>query len=203
MTATAGKQLTHRAWKAPTMRCCASRGCGFGSRSSAVLQRRTGWMKAVDGIDLSIEPGETLALVGELGIGQDDDRQGHRPRAGRHRRPDLAPRRGHHGARRPGSGRRRRGRLQMIFQDPTGSLNPRRTVGQVLPRAPGRCTAWSGERPPEKNGPEQLLDEVGAFGPQAPPPTAARAERRAAPARRHRPCTFDRSVPFGCGATSR
>ena len=49
---------------------------------SGVLQRVSGHVRAVDGVDLTIFPGETLALVGEFGLRQDHGRTRH-PAAGR------------------------------------------------------------------------------------------------------------------------
>jgi oligopeptide/dipeptide ABC transporter ATP-binding protein len=128
---------------------------------SAVLQRRTGWMRAVDGIDLSIGPGETLALVGESGSGKtttgkaivrvQDVTEGRISLLGQ----DITALQGR-------ELRRRRGRLQMIFQDPTGSLNPRRTVGQVLRES---LVVHGVERSALHGRTKQLLDEVG-LGPQ-------------------------------------
>ena len=128
---------------------------------SAVLQRRTGWMKAVDGVDISIGPGETLALVGESGSGKttigkaivrvQDVTEGRISLLGE----DITALEGR-------ELRRRRGRVQMIFQDPTGSLNPRRTIGQVL----GESLAAHGvERGALQARIGQLLGEVG-LGPQ-------------------------------------
>lgn len=128
---------------------------------SAVLQRRTGWMKAVDGVDLSIGRGETLALVGESGSGKtttgkaivrvQDITEGRISLLGE----DITALGGR-------ELRRRRGRFQMIFQDPTGSLNPRRSVGEVLRES---LAAHGAEASALRQRAEQLLDEVG-LGPQ-------------------------------------
>ncbi|AHI00954.1 hypothetical protein GCM10010174_14200 [Kutzneria viridogrisea] len=96
-----------------------------------LLQRRTGAVKAVDGLDFTVNSGETLALVGESGCGKTT--------TGRLLTRLLAPSAGRiefegrdithlsTAALRP-----LRRDIQMIFQDPYSSLNPRHTVGTIV-----------------------------------------------------------------------
>jgi peptide/nickel transport system ATP-binding protein len=85
-------------------------------------------LRAVDGVDLAIARGETLGLVGESGCGKSTLGRAivglERPSAGalRYGGEALPPTRE----------RAQRRRIQMVFQDPYSSLNPRMTVRQML-----------------------------------------------------------------------
>lgn len=96
-----------------------------------VLQRQVGAVQAVDGITFDIIKGETLGLVGESGCGKST--------AGRTILRLLSPTAGevylnnqNLTKMRRSELRRQRRRMQMIFQDPYSSLNPRMTVGNIV-----------------------------------------------------------------------
>ena len=95
-----------------------------------VFSRVSGWLRAVDGVSLTVAPGETLALVGESGSGKTT--------AGRCILRLMEPTSGtirFEGVDLLGLGaremRRMRRRIQVIFQDPFGSLNPRMRIGTI------------------------------------------------------------------------
>ena len=138
-------------------------------------------MRAVDGVDLTVARGEILGLVGESGCGKSSLARaavGLEPLAagtvtfdgrpvatlGRRRRPEFL-----------------RG-LQMVFQDPYASLNPRRRVGEIIAdgvrlgggsredglRRPPSCWNGSGCRPPRS--PATRTSSAAASGSGSPSP---------------------------------
>jgi oligopeptide/dipeptide ABC transporter ATP-binding protein len=96
-----------------------------------LFQRKVGAIKAVDGISFDIKRGETLGLVGESGCGKSTTGRAllqlYRPTAGEvfFEGDNLTKLTGERL-------RRMRRRMQMIFQDPYASLNPRMTVGDII-----------------------------------------------------------------------
>jgi len=96
-----------------------------------ILQRQVGAVRAVDGLDFAIKKGETLGLVGESGCGKSTCGRAilqlYRPTAGvvMFEGQDLCKLQGE-------KLRQMRRRMQMIFQDPYASLNPRMTVGDII-----------------------------------------------------------------------
>ncbi|MCB9662503.1 MAG: ATP-binding cassette domain-containing protein [Alphaproteobacteria bacterium] len=96
-----------------------------------LLPRQTGAVRAVDGVSLTVQRGEILGLVGESGCGKST--------TGRAILRLLEPTAGQVvfdgedvGALQGESLRKLRRRMQIIFQDPYASLNPRLTVGDII-----------------------------------------------------------------------
>jgi peptide/nickel transport system ATP-binding protein len=128
----------------------------FPIRSGIVLNRRVGAVKAVDGVDLEIEEGTTLGLVGESGCGKST-----LGRALLRLSPvtegkvvfdgvDVAGLRGE-------ELRRIRQDMQMVFQDPLASLNPRQSVETILTE-PLRAHGIPYD---QRTRVRELLDQVG------------------------------------------
>ena len=97
----------------------------------AIFRRQVGSVRAVDGISFSIRPNETLGLVGESGCGKTTTGnavlQLETPTSGE------VIFEGCNLVELPiAEQRRARRHMQMIFQDPFGSLNPRMTVGKII-----------------------------------------------------------------------
>ena len=96
-----------------------------------IIQRKVADVRAVDGLDFNIMKGETLGLVGESGCGKSTTGrtilQLYRPTEGQvlFQGNDLTKLKGE-------DLRRMRRNMQMIFQDPYASLNPRMTVGDII-----------------------------------------------------------------------
>jgi oligopeptide transport system ATP-binding protein len=139
----------------------------FPITSGIIFQRQVGAVKAVDNVSFDIYKGETLGLVGESGCGksttgrtvlqlyeptegsvQIKDTDG----SGRETFKELTTMKGE-------ELRKMRRRMQMIFQDPYASLNPRMSVGRIVGE-PLRIHNIMGKKEQEEFV-ESLLERVG------------------------------------------
>ena len=131
----------------------------FPLTSGIIFQRKVGAVQAVDGISFDVMRGETLGLVGESGCGKSttarlllrliDPTSGSVKIDGR----EIANIKG-------AELKAVRREMQMIFQDPYSSLNPRKTVGTIIgePFAIQGLHTGDGER---KKTVQELMDTVG------------------------------------------
>jgi oligopeptide transport system ATP-binding protein len=123
-----------------------------------ILRRRVGAIRAVDGITFDIRDGETLGLVGESGSGKSTTGRAllrlEQPTGGtvRFQGAEVT-------AMAPEELRRARRHMQMIFQDPYASLNPRMSVGRIL-REPLDIHSVGPEAERDQRV-ERLLERVG------------------------------------------
>jgi oligopeptide transport system ATP-binding protein len=99
--------------------------------SSGILRRQTGAVRAVDGVSFEIEAGETFAVVGESGCGKTTLGKTvarlHAPTSGEIRFDGEEI--GSLGKR---SLKPYRKNIQVVYQDPSSSLNPRRRIGKII-----------------------------------------------------------------------
>ena len=129
----------------------------FPVTAGLLVQRKVDDVKAVDGVSFSVKKGETLGLVGESGCGKSTTGKAilqlNRPTGGsvEFEDTDLTQVKGR-------SLRQFRRRMQMIFQDPYASLNPRMSVGSIVSEPLTIHGLAKGQR---KERVEELLQTVG------------------------------------------
>ena len=125
---------------------------------AGVFRRRVGYVLAVDGVSFDIVEGETLGLVGESGCGKSTVGRAIlrllEPTAGRVviDGDDIAQLN-------PKNLRLKRPTMQMVFQDPQASLNPRMTLARIIAEPLDVHTDWTPDRKQARV--LELMDAVG------------------------------------------
>ncbi|OYU18543.1 MAG: peptide ABC transporter ATP-binding protein [Rhodobacteraceae bacterium PARR1] len=125
---------------------------------SGLLRRRSGAVKAVDGVSFDIRAGETLGLVGESGCGKSTVGRAllrlYEPTSGSVviGGEDIA-------TLSPSALRAKRPMMQMVFQDPQASLNPRMTVQAIISEPLDEQSDWDRDRKQARV--LELMDQVG------------------------------------------
>ncbi len=133
----------------------------FSIKAGGLLSTKTATVKAVNDISFSIAVGETLGLVGESGCGKTTVGRTilklEEPTTGtiRFTGTDITHRTA-------GEMREFRRRIQVIFQDPYSSLNPRMTVGQIIGE-PLSVYRLAGNQQEQRERVNMLLGQVGLF----------------------------------------
>jgi ABC-type oligopeptide transport system ATPase subunit len=124
-----------------------------------MLRRNVGTVRAVDGIDFDVHAGETFGIVGESGSGKSTTARLIArlldPTAGEVRfdGQDITALRG-------ARLKEIRRELQMVFQDPYSSLNPRRTIGAIVAE-PLQIHRVQADRTSRKRAVQELMQTVG------------------------------------------
>jgi peptide/nickel transport system ATP-binding protein/oligopeptide transport system ATP-binding protein len=124
-----------------------------------VFQKKVGAVRAVDGVSFDIERGETLGIVGETGCGKSTTARLVmrllEPTSGaiRFDGEDITHIKG-------GRLKAMRREMQMIFQDPYSSLNPRKTVGSIISE-PYVIHGLEQDRDKRKKAVQELMETVG------------------------------------------
>ncbi|MFY0760086.1 dipeptide ABC transporter ATP-binding protein [Metabacillus dongyingensis] len=126
---------------------------------AGILQKTAGHVKAVDGINLTVKKGETIGIVGESGCGKSTAGRTiirlYEPTGGKiiFDGQDISHL--------PESELRKtvRKNIQMVFQDPFASLNPRKTLGSIIKEPMDTHSLYKGRERLERV--EELLEKVG------------------------------------------